>query len=71
MQKRREGIYATHGKNNLMFTNARYKGKKALAFSKNGEMLSYILMDELHEQMDKTPYVEIADIREFKENIEA
>lgn len=62
MAKRKEGIYVTHGKDNLMFTNARCHGKKALAISKNGELLSYILMDELNQQMEIKPYIEIMEI---------
>ena len=56
-----EGIYATHGSDRLLLVNARMNGKPAVAFYKPGKAISVITMDELAEQVENKPFIEIND----------
>lgn len=62
-KKKREGIYTTYGPEKLLCSAAKVDGKKALAYQKDGEEISYIPWEDVDKKFETGQFIEIVTMK--------
>ena len=63
-KKKREGIYTTYGPEKLLCSAAKVNGKKALAYQKDGEEISYIPLEDVDKKFETGQFLEIITVEQ-------